>query len=85
MDLPLTTEQFDAIRHATHLPDVLKQVLANARADGSGRVLHLTYEEAVALNELCSWNVHTDGEGRVTPETRIFDDLVKAIITHPDY
>ena len=85
MDLPISSAQFDAIRTAPHLPDVLKQVLANARAAGNGRVLHLTYEEAVALNELCSWNVHTDGAGQVTAETRIFDDLVKAIITHPDY
>ena len=48
-------------------------------------MLHLTYEEATALNELCAWNVHTDGAGNVTPESRVFDDLVQAIITHPDY
>ena len=48
-------------------------------------MLHLTYEEATALSELCSWNVHTDVAGAVTPESRVYDDLVKAIITHPEY
>lgn len=48
-------------------------------------MLHLTYEEATALQELAAWNVHTDDAGVVTPESQIFDDLVKAIITHPDY
>jgi hypothetical protein len=48
-------------------------------------VLHLTYEEATALNELCAWNVHTDSSGAVTAESKLFDDLVKAILTHPDY
>src|SRR6266571_3140556 len=52
---------------------------------GGDYVLHLTYEEATALNELCAWNVHTDPSGAVTPESRVFDDLVKAILTHPDY
>ena len=88
MDLPVTGRQFEAITSAKHLPDVLKRVLDTARpGDGGegGRLLHLTYEEAVALNELCSWNVHLDADGNVTPETRIFDDLVKAILTHPDY
>ena len=87
MDLPVTGRQFEAIIGAKHLPDVLKRVLDSAQraGDGDGRLLHLTYEEAVALNELCSWNVHLDADGKVTPETRIFDDLVKAILTHPDY
>src|SRR5881628_2834282 len=53
--------------------------------EAGGYVLHLTYEEATALNELCAWNVHTDPSGAVTPESRVFDDLVKAILTHPDY
>ncbi|HET7790916.1 MAG TPA: hypothetical protein VFK78_08985 [Gemmatimonadales bacterium] len=85
MDLKLSQAQFDAVKGAKHLPDVLKGVLDRARADAGALVLHLTYEEATALNELCSWNVHTDKTGAVTPESRVFDDLVKAIITHPDY
>jgi hypothetical protein len=48
-------------------------------------VLHLTYEEATALNELAAWNVHTDAAGDVTPESQLFDDLVRAILTHPEY
>jgi hypothetical protein len=58
---------------------------AKRAGDGGGYVLHLTYEEATALNELCAWNVHTDASGTVSPESRVFDDLVKAILTHPDY
>jgi len=85
MDLPVTTEQFTAIRTAKHLPDVLARVLDKASADGAGRILHLTYEEATALQELAAWNVHTDSSGAVTSESRPFDDLVKAILTHPDY
>jgi len=34
---------------------------------------------------LCAWNVHTDASGAVTAESKVFDDLVKAILTHPDY
>jgi len=85
MDLAITREQYDAVQGARHLPDVLKKVLGDAAHSGDGYVLHLTYEEATALNELCAWHVHTDAGGAVSPESRVFDDLVRAIITHPDY
>ncbi len=85
MDLTVTRQQYDAVRNAKHLPDVLKQVLDGAQRDGNGHVLHLTYEEATALNELCSWNVHTDASGAVTPDSKVFDDLVRAIMTHPEF
>ncbi len=85
MELTVTRQQYDAIRGAQHLPDVLKRVLDGAQGDGDARVLRLTYEEATALNELCSWNVHTDASGVVTPESKVFDDLVRAIMTHPEY
>lgn len=85
MDLAISRAQFDAVRGAKHLPDVLKRVLDAARPAGEGFVLHLTYEEATALQELAAWNVHTDDAGTVTSGSRIFDDLVKAILTHPDY
>ena len=87
MDLTVSRAQYDAVRGARHLPDVLKKVLdgASRAGDGEGYRLHLTYEEATALNELCAWNVHTDARGAVTPESKVFDDLVKAILTHSDY
>lgn len=85
MDLAVTSQQYDAVRNARHLPDVLQQVLDRARRDGDGYVLRLTYEEATALNELSSWNVHTDAEGNVTPESQPFDALVRAIMTHPEF
>jgi hypothetical protein len=85
MDLTVTRQQYDAIRGATHLPDVLKGVLDRATPNDDGRVLHLTYEEATALNELCSWNVHTDANGDVTADSKVFDDLVRTIMTHPEF
>ena len=85
MDLAVTRQQYDAVRNAKHLPDVLKHVLDKASKNASGHVLHLTYEEATALNELAAWNVHTDTDGNVTPESQLFDDLVRAILTHPEY
>jgi hypothetical protein len=85
MELTVTRAQCDAVRAAKHLPDVLKRVLDAAKPAGDGFVLQLTYEEATALQELAAWNVHSDDSGLVTPESRLFDDLVKAIITHPDY
>ena len=85
MDLTVTSQQYDAVRGAKHLPDVLKKVLDQAGKQTNGYILHLTYEEATALNELAAWNVHTDGDGNVTAESKHFDDLVRAIITHPDY
>jgi hypothetical protein len=85
MDLHVTRQQFDAIGSAKHLPDVLKKVLDGAKPQGEGHVLHLTYEEATALNELCSWNVHTDAAGAVTPDSKVYDDLVRAIMTHPEF
>ena len=85
MDLTVTRQQCDAVRNAKHLPDVLKKVLDKAKENANGHVLHLTYEEATALNELAAWNVHTDAEGNVTPESKHFDDLVRAILTHPEY
>jgi hypothetical protein len=85
MDLSVTEEQFRAVRNAKHLPDVLKAALDRANRDGDGFRLHLSYEEATALNELCAWNVHTDAQGNVTADSKVFDDLVRAILTHPDY
>ena len=85
MDLTVTRQQYDAVRTAKHLPDVLTQVLDKASKNANVHVLHLTYEEATALNELAAWNVHTDVDGNVTPESQLFDDLVRAILTHPDY
>lgn len=85
MDLAITRAQLDAVRNAKHLPDVLRRVLDEAKPSADGVTLHLTYEEATALQELAAWNVHSNDAGDVTPESRIFDDLVKAIITHPDY
>ncbi len=52
MDLTVTRQQYDAVRNAKHLPDVLKNALDKASKNASGHVLHLTYEEATALNEL---------------------------------
>jgi hypothetical protein len=85
MELTVTRAQYDAVRGARHLPDVLKKVLDGASRTGEGYRLQLTYEEATALNELCAWNVHTDPSGAMSPESKLFDDLVKAILTHPDY
>ncbi len=85
MDLAITRPQFDAIGRAQHLPDVLKAVLEHAKSSSDGVVLHLTYEEATALQELCAWNVHMDPAGNVTAPSRIYDELVRAILTHPDY
>ncbi len=85
MELTVTRAQCDSVRAAKHLPDVLKRALEAAQPAGDGFVLRLTYEEATALQELAAWNVHTDDSGQVTPESRVFDDLVKTIITHPDY
>jgi hypothetical protein len=85
MDLAITSAQRDAVLRTRNLPDVLKKVLDSAKAKGPDFVLHLTYEEATALNELCSWNVHTDPAGNVTKESQPFDDVVRAIMMHPDY
>lgn len=85
MDLTVTRQQYDAVRGAKHLPDVLKKVLDKARKVESGYILHLTYEEATALNELAAWNVHSDADGKVTADSQLFDDLVRAILTHPEY
>ena len=85
MDLTITRQQFDAIQNVKHLPDVLSKVLKKASQQADGAVLHLTYEEATALSELASWNVHTDDAGTITPESQVFDMLVRAIMTHPEY
>jgi len=85
MDLTVTRQQYEAVRNVKHLPDVLKNVLDQAKQNADGHVLHLTYEEATALNELAAWNVHSDAAGNVTPESQLFDDLVRAILTHPEY
>jgi hypothetical protein len=85
MDLHVTRQQYEVIKSAKHLPDVLKSVLEGAKRDGDGHVLHLTYEEATALSELCSWNVHTNESGAVTSDSKVYDDLVRAIMTHPEF
>jgi hypothetical protein len=85
MDLTVTSQQYDAVLNAKHLPDVLRKVLNKASKHPNGHVLHLTYEEATALNELAAWNVHTDADGNVSAESKPFDDLIRAIMTHPEF
>src|SRR5207245_7970601 len=86
MDLTVTRAQYDAVRGARHLPDVLTKVLDGAtRPKGDDRyVLHLTYEEATPLNQLCASTVPPDAGGGVTPESQLFPALVMPIPTHPD-
>src|SRR2546422_9578088 len=45
MDLTVTRPQYDAVRGAKHLPDVLRQALDRAKPSGQAYVLRLTYEE----------------------------------------
>src|SRR5712692_5517651 len=47
MDLTVTGAQYDAVRGARHLPDVLKNVLESATRPqgGDGHVLHLTHPD----------------------------------------
>src|SRR5207247_4234826 len=74
MDLTVTRAQYDAVRSARHLPDVLKKVLDGATRSGAGAgagapagyALHLTHEEPTPLNELCSWTVHAAPTGTAT-------------------
>src|SRR2546425_10200916 len=75
MDLTVTRPQYEAVRGAKHLPDVLKQARERAKPCGKAYGLQLTYEEATALNELCAWNVHTDAGGYATPRPPVFDEL----------
>src|SRR5260370_24624231 len=72
MDLSVTRAQYDAVSGARHLPDVLKKVLEGARRPkGDDRyVLHLTYEEATPLNQLCPSNLHTDPVAGVAPPAK---------------
>src|SRR5438876_12335255 len=69
MDLTVTRPQYEAVRGAKHLADVLKQALDRATPSGQAYGLRLTYEEATAPNELCSWYVDTDAAGTVTSES----------------
>jgi len=66
MDLTVTRAQYDAVRGARHLPDVLRKVLDAATRRGDEYL-------------------HTDSSGAVKPESQVFDELVRAILTHPDY
>ena len=85
MELVVTRAQLEAVQNAKHLPENLRCVLTAARPTGDGYTVTLTYEDATALNELCAWNVHTDANGGVTAESRLFDDLIRTILKHPEY
>jgi len=65
MDLTLTRAQYDAVRGARHLPDVLKKCWTAPRARKAATAMSCTsrMRKATALNELCAWNVHTDASG----------------------
>src|SRR5438445_11309661 len=57
MDLTATRAQYDAVRGARHLPDVLTKVRDGATRPwrGGRYALPLTSAAAPALNELCPW------------------------------
>src|SRR5256886_15237467 len=69
MDLTVTRSQYEAVRGAKHLPDVLKQALDRATPSGPAYVLRLPYPEATALNELGARTGHTHAGRNVTPES----------------
>ncbi len=85
MRLELSEEQHAALLNADFLPDNLRARLDAASQDGGKRIVELSGDEATATEELCSWNVKTDENGDVKPESKVFDEIVTAIVSHPDY
>lgn len=85
MKLALSEAQCAALLAADFLPDALREALKRAKSTPEGEVLDLTLEEATAMEELCAWNVKTGPDGELTALSEIFDAVVRAIITHPDY
>src|SRR5438094_355363 len=71
MDLTVTRAQYDAVRSARHLPDVLKKVLDGATRSGAGAgagaadALHLPFkdDEAPAVLWPCTGNPDTSPTG----------------------
>src|SRR6266566_3282793 len=62
MDLTVTRQQYEAVRNAKHLPDVLKNVLDKAHKDANGHVLHLTFEDFLALKVVSDPQLSPDGK-----------------------
>src|SRR5206468_2347475 len=62
MDLTVTRQQYDAVRNAKHLPDVLKNALDKASTNASGHVLHLTFEDFIALKSVSDPRLSPDGK-----------------------
>ena len=63
MDLTVSRAQYDAVRGARHLPDVLKKVLDGASRTGDGYRLHLTNIEPGTWRATFSHDAMTAAEG----------------------
>jgi len=65
MDLTVTRQQYDAVRNAKHLP-TCSRTARQGEQTAAATCMHLTYEEATALERAVVWNVHTESGQRDT-------------------
>ena len=80
MQVPITADMLAALKSAAEKPDTLVKAVDAAKADGRGFVLPLTGDQAIAITEMCEWHIRTDpATGKVTADTKVWDDIVRAV------
>ncbi len=80
MQVTITQAIKDALTRVHDVPEVLQRrfdAIAPA-ADGTFS-LKLTEDEAIALTELVQWHIRSDDDGKPTPETAPYADLIRRV------
>ena len=75
-------EQYEGMLRDIEFDDV---VMVHCAPQPQDVIFRNELHDLVADKKLRLTEVHTDTDGNVTPESQLFDDLVRAILTHPEY
>jgi len=76
----LTEPMLSALRDVPEIPDNLMARVQAARPDGSGFVMALNDDEAMAMTEMCQWYIRKDPTtGQLGEQARLFEGIVSVI------
>jgi hypothetical protein len=79
LQVSMTDQMLDALRHTPEIPDSLRRRVDTARPEGAAFAVTLSDDEAMAMVEMCQWYIHQDENGDFPPKAALFDSIVTAI------
>ena len=80
MQVRLSEPMLTALRQVPEIPDNLLVRVSAARQDGGAFVLALSQDEAMAMTEMCQWDIRKDPTtGQLGEQAKVFEGVVNAI------